>query len=93
MLISSEQVRAARMLLRWEQSDLARASGVSLPSVKRLERKAGPLSAQAKTVEALRAALEAEGIAFTNGGRPGVNLRRAGPTSIAAEDLNASNDE
>jgi transcriptional regulator with XRE-family HTH domain len=76
VLISSEQVRAARMLLRWAQSDLARASRVSLPTVKRLERKPGPLSAQARTVEALRAALEAEGIAFTNDGQPGVSLKR-----------------
>src|SRR6516162_6763095 len=35
--LTSEQVRAARMLLRWEQKDLAEASGVSLPSIKRLE--------------------------------------------------------
>jgi transcriptional regulator with XRE-family HTH domain len=75
MLITSEQVRAARALLRWEQTDLVRASGVSLATLKRLERKPGPLSGQAKTVEALRAALEAKGIEFTNGGRPGVSLQ------------------
>jgi transcriptional regulator with XRE-family HTH domain len=92
-LITSEQIRAARMLLRWEQGDLVRASGVSFPTLKRLEQKPGPLSAHVRTVEALRSALEAKGIEFTNGGQPGVSLRRAGPTSIAAEDLNASNDE
>src|SRR5271165_7205535 len=78
MLITSEQMRAARMLLRWEQSDLARASGVSLSSVKRLERIPGPLSAHVRTVEALRAALEGAGVEFTNGDQPGVRLKRTG---------------
>ncbi len=59
MHITSEHIRAARALLRWEQSDLARASGVPLSSLKRLERRPGPLSAHARTVEALRIALEA----------------------------------
>jgi transcriptional regulator with XRE-family HTH domain len=76
--ISSEQIRAARMFLRWEQGDLARASGVSLATVKRLERKPGPLFGQARTVEALRDALEAAGVEFTNGGQPGVSLKRKG---------------
>jgi transcriptional regulator with XRE-family HTH domain len=74
-LISSEQVRAARALIRWEQRDLAEASRVSLPSIKRLETTPGPLAAQARTIEALRAALEAAGVEFTNGGQPGVRLK------------------
>ena len=37
--MTSEHVRAARMLLRWEQKNLARRSGVSLPTIKRLEAK------------------------------------------------------
>jgi transcriptional regulator with XRE-family HTH domain len=75
-LISSEQVRAARALIRWEQRDLAEASRVSLPSIKRLETTPGPLAAQARTIEALRAALEAAGVEFTNGDQPGVRLRK-----------------
>ena len=64
------------MFLRWEQGDLARASGVSLATVKRLERKPGPLfGRKARTVEALRDALEAAGVEFTNGGQPGVSLK------------------
>ena len=35
--ITSELIRAARALLRWEQRDLADASAVSLPTIKRLE--------------------------------------------------------
>ena len=78
MSLTSEQVRAARALLRWEQSDLADASGVSLPSVKRLETQPGALAAQQRTIVRLRKALEKAGIEFIaeNGGGPGVRLRK-----------------
>jgi hypothetical protein len=57
----------------WEQSDLARASGLPLSSLRRLERwSAGLLSAHARTVEAVRMALEPAGVEFTNGDAPGV---------------------
>jgi transcriptional regulator with XRE-family HTH domain len=77
-LITSEQIRAARALLRWEQRNLAEASGVSLPSIKRLETSPGNLSAQPRTIDALRAALEAAGVTFVeeNGEGPGVRLRK-----------------
>jgi predicted transcriptional regulator len=73
-VITSELIRAARALLRWEQRQLADASAVSLPTVKRLEAKPGSLAAHASTVAALVKALEAAGIEFTNGERPGVRL-------------------
>jgi hypothetical protein len=75
MKISSEQVRAARALLRWEQRDLADASKVSLPSIKRLETTPGPLAAQPRTIDAIRGALEGAGVEFTNGRNPGVSLK------------------
>jgi hypothetical protein len=73
--ITSELIRAARALLRWEQRDLADASSISLPTIKRLEVKPGMLGAQNATVEALRNAFEAAGIEFTNGDQPGVRLQ------------------
>ncbi|MCJ2084337.1 transcriptional regulator [Methylobacterium sp. J-090] len=78
MVISSEQVRAARALLRWEQRALAEASKVSLPSIKRLEGQPGPLAAQSRTVDAIQSALEAAGIIFIaeNGAGPGVRLQK-----------------
>lgn len=76
MKISSEQVRAARALLRWEQRDLAEASKVSLPSIKRLETTPGTLAAQERTVEAIRAAIEAAGVEFTNGEQAGVRMKK-----------------
>jgi hypothetical protein len=79
-VITSEQVRAARALIRWEQRNLAEASKVSLPSIKRLETTPGPLSAQPRTVDAIRTALEAAGVEFTNGGEPGVKLKKTTKT-------------
>ena len=82
MSITSEQIRAARALLRWEQRDLAQASGVSLPSVKRLETRPGDLAAQERTIVQLRKALEKAGVEFIaeNGGgagvRPALHRRR-----------------
>jgi transcriptional regulator with XRE-family HTH domain len=78
--ITSEQIRAARALLRWEQRDLAAASGVSLPSVKRLEIQPGVLAAQERTIKELRRAIEKAGIEFIaeNGGGAGVRLRKRG---------------
>lgn len=75
--ITSEQVRAARALLRWEQKDLADRSGVSLPSIKRLELVPGPLGGYDATVAAIRKALEDGGVVFVerNGGGVGVRFR------------------
>lgn len=75
--LSSELVRAARALLRWEQKELAEASGVSLPTVKRLEASPGPLSAHGPTVAALQRAFEAAGLEFIpeNGGGAGIRFR------------------
>jgi hypothetical protein len=76
--ITSEQVRAARALLRWEQKDLAAASRISLPAIKRMETVRGPLAAQARTIEAIKEAFAAAGVIFVeeNGEGPGVRLRK-----------------
>jgi hypothetical protein len=74
--LSSELVRAARALLRWDQRKLAAVSSVSLPTIKRLEAKPGILIAHAVTIIAIRNALEGGGVEFTNGEQPGVRLRR-----------------
>ena len=74
--LTSELIRAARALLRWDQRALAEASVVSLPTIKRLEAQPGILVAHASTVAALRRALEAAGVEFTNGDQPGVRLAK-----------------
>jgi hypothetical protein len=79
--LSSELIRAARALLRWDQRRLADISSVSLPTVKRLEAKPGMLVAHGSTVAALRRALEDAGVEFMNGEQPGVRLRKINPES------------
>jgi len=77
-VLTSEVIRAARALLRWDQSNLAKASSISLPTIKHLESKPGALEAHTSTVAALTCALENAGIQFIdeNGGGPGVRLRK-----------------
>lgn len=75
-MITSDQVRAARALLRITAADLSTMSGVGLATIKRLESVSGLPQANVRTVEALRSALEAAGIEFvgTPSDRPGVRL-------------------
>jgi predicted transcriptional regulator len=76
--ISIKQVKAARALLGWTQPDLAAASGVSVPTIARLESEDGDLGGRASTGAAIRAALEQAGMIFLepNGEGPGVRLRK-----------------
>jgi predicted transcriptional regulator len=76
-VITTRQVKAARALLAWSQSDLAKASKVSMPTIARLESMDGALGGRGDTVEKIRHALEKAGVEFTNGKRPGVRLRKA----------------
>jgi predicted transcriptional regulator len=80
-LLTSEQVRAARALLRIEQTDLADASGVSLATIKRLETQPGALAAHGPTIAAIQRALEDAGVMFVpeNGEGPGVRLKKPRP--------------
>lgn len=67
-------------MARWDQAALAEMSGVSLATIKRLEKTVGLVSANMRTVQAIRSALESAGIEFieANGGGPGVRLRSKG---------------
>jgi len=74
-----DQLRAARGLLGWSQSELAARAGLSLPTVKRLEGGFGPRVSEDAKVK-LQKAVEAAGIEFLdeNGGGLGVRFRKAG---------------
>jgi predicted transcriptional regulator len=65
-------------MLRLEQTELADRAGVSLETIKRIERTPGPISALAGTLDKIRRALEAAGVIFVeeNGEGPGVRLRK-----------------
>jgi predicted transcriptional regulator len=77
-LITIRQVKAARALLGWSQSDLANHSGISEPTIARLESADGELGGRGETVRKIRSALDAAGIDLIeeNGGGPGVRLRK-----------------
>jgi len=74
MRLLSEQIRAGRNLVRMQQQELARRSGVPVPTVKRIETTPGPVGGKYDTIEALRTTLEEAGVEFTNGDQPGVRL-------------------
>lgn len=75
------QLVAARGLLRWTQSDLATASGVSSATIRRLEAMNGDLVANLATLGSLERALADAGVIFIpeNGDGAGVRLRKARP--------------
>lgn len=64
LMLTGEQIRAARALSRTEQSELARLSGLSLETIKRLERIRGPVNANARTLRAIQDAFEGLGVQF-----------------------------
>jgi transcriptional regulator with XRE-family HTH domain len=72
--ISAGQLRAARGLLGWSQSDLAEAAKISRATIADFE--SGKRDPYVRTLDQLRATLEAAGIEFTNGARPGVRMKQ-----------------
>jgi len=76
-IITSDQVRAGKALLRWSGEDLARKSGVSLSSIRRVESaQCIPEDQNLKTLLAIKSALELGGVEFigTPDDCPGVRL-------------------
>lgn len=68
-MLTSEQIRAARAMLRMEQKELAERADVSLPSIKRLEGMEGEItSVRVVTLNAIKSALEAAGVTFIDAG-------------------------
>jgi len=81
---TGEQIRAARAMLRMEQTQLAEKSGVSVETIKRLEATNGRLKAKAETLKNIRTSLEFAGIEFTDHRGPGVRLM-GDPTKAFAD--------
>lgn len=76
-IMISAQLRAARAMLSWSQSDLAEKTELSVETIKRLERMKGSLDAtKVSTLSAITSAFEKAGVEFTNGDAPGVRLRK-----------------
>lgn len=80
-MITSEQIRAARQLLRVTAQQLAEASGVGVATIRRFELMTGVPSGNARLLDALQRSLEDMGVEFigTPDDRPGVRLVKQKP--------------
>jgi len=76
--LTSDQLRAARALLRWSAEQLSRQSSVSLRTIRRAELAEQLTAMTTANNLAVRRALEDAGDEFIdeNGGGPGVRLRK-----------------
>ena len=76
-MLQTAQIRAARALLGWNQDDLAKASKVSIATIRRIESQEGPVMGYVSTLISIQSALEKAGIRFLDndaGGGIGVRL-------------------
>jgi len=86
-LTDAEQLRAARSMTGLTQAELAEKSGVSLPTIKRLELGRGLLPVRLATLLKLQRALESAGVEFIaagSDGGPGLRLKTRAERSAPA---------
>jgi transcriptional regulator with XRE-family HTH domain len=69
-MITSGQMRAARALLGIDQRELARRSGLSLPTIQRMEASGGVVRGNVDSLMKLVDALAANGIELIGEGAP-----------------------
>jgi transcriptional regulator with XRE-family HTH domain len=80
-VITAAQLRAARALLGLDQRALAEASGLSLPTIQRMEASTGTIRGNVDSLMKLIGALDAAGVeligdgAVSAGGGRGVRLK------------------
>jgi transcriptional regulator with XRE-family HTH domain len=67
-MITAAQLRAARALVGMDQRDLAAASGLSLPTIQRMEASEGVIRGNVDSLMKLIAAIEAAGVELINEG-------------------------
>jgi predicted transcriptional regulator len=76
-MLKPEQIRGARAMLALTQAEVAKRAGISTTGLNNIER--GASDPKSSTLTAIQQVLEAAGVEFTNGGEPGVKLRRKDP--------------
>ena len=78
-MITAEQIRGARGMLRWSAKNLADRSGLGAATIQRMEAASGVPTSSARNVEIVQRTLEDAGIEFTEEERgrrgPGLRLR------------------
>ncbi len=75
MYLTGAQIRAGRALVRWSADELAKRAKLGRITVTRAEAVDGRTTLTEANVDAIRRALEAGGVEFTNGGQPGVRMK------------------
>ena len=75
-MIAGAQMRAAWALLGLDQRDLARLSGLSLPTIQRMETSAGAGRAGGDSLEKVLGALTAAGVEMIQDGAPSAGTGR-----------------
>ncbi|OOO26360.1 transcriptional regulator [Agrobacterium salinitolerans] len=79
-MLRANQIRAARALLNWSQSELVEKSGLSLTTIRRMEDdKIGPERSSAGNVATVTRIIEDAGVTFLSDGEvveggPGVRM-------------------
>jgi transcriptional regulator with XRE-family HTH domain len=72
-MITPQQIRGARAMLGLTQAELAKRAGISTTGLNNIE--SGTGDPKASTLTAIKSALEAAGIEFTNGEAPGIRMK------------------
>jgi transcriptional regulator with XRE-family HTH domain len=67
-MVTSEQIKAARALLRMEQEELAKRAGVSVTTIRRLEAADREYAVAQETAEGVQNALQEAGVEFIRDG-------------------------
>lgn len=81
-MLTGEQIRAGRALLKWSGQDLAKRCGMSYAAIQRAESVNGLPNMRTHNLAAIKAALETAGVEFLDGpysgdGGPGVRLHKS----------------
>ena len=74
-MITSDQIRAARAMLRWSGKDLAARTGLGFSTLMRLESLEGVPSTHAKTLEVIENTFNKAGIEFVGSPDDGPGVR------------------
>jgi hypothetical protein len=81
-MITGKQIRAARGLLGWSARILSEKSGVSLPTIQRMEKAPGVPASLGTNLMAVRNIMEDSGIQFISENGGGVGVRFIDPVSL-----------
>ena len=80
-MITAEQIKAARALLRWSAQHLADRSGIGFRTIQRFESERGIPASRSKNLVTIRKVLEDADVIFIDEDELGPGVRLRAPTS------------